>query len=347
LAENNDESLGNRLLSGGAWVLVGKVVTGGSSLFVNAMVARLLPLESVAVYNLAFSIAMFSSMLAHLGMSRAVIRLVAEAMGRGRPGRARSAIRIVFTFGCGGAALTLALLAFGVGPWLARAIFHREALASIMLGVGVWAALLGLQALVSETFRGFKNLKLAVIFGGAITGVLAAAAFFVTWLVWRTATLEVVIAVTIASLLVSVLVGARAVRREVRSLGRAEPVAVHEVTEIAWPLLVTNLMAFGLMQADVWMLGIYGTESELAIYGMTARLVRLVVIPLMIVNLLVPPFVAELYFTDDRRRLQRVLRGTATLAGVPAVLVLSGFILSGGPILATVYGEEARWRSPC
>jgi O-antigen/teichoic acid export membrane protein len=321
---------------------VGKAVTGASSLLVNAMIARLLAVESVGVYNLAFSIAMFSSMLAQMGMNRAVIRLVAESVGSGRPGRARAAIRIVFAFGLGGSVAVGALLAFGIGPWLANAVFESEALAAIMTGVGVWTAFLALQTLVSETFRGFQNLKLAAVYGGVVSGVLCAVVFLLGWLLWTATTLEVVVWVTIAALAVSLVLAAFALRRRVRALGSPEPMALREVTEIAWPLLVTNLVAHALMQADVWLLGAFGTETELGIYGMTVRLVRLVAIPLMIINLLVPPFVAELYFAGDRGRLQRVLRGTATLAGLPAAVVLLGFILFGGPILGLVFGEEYR-----
>jgi O-antigen/teichoic acid export membrane protein len=335
-------SLGDRLVGGGTWVFVGKAVTGVSSLIVNAMIARLLTLEDVGVFNLAFSIAMFSSMLAHLGMSRAVVRLVAETMGTNQPGRARSAIRIVFAFGIAGSAVTLVLLAFGVGPWIARVAFDKPLLLPLMGGVGVWAAMLGLQTLISETFRGFQNLKMAVIFGGVISGLLSAAVFSVGWFVWSSLTLEVVLAVTVASLSVNLLIAAFAMRRQVLYLGPAAPMKVREVTDIAWPLLVTGLLAHALMQADIWILGAFGTETELGIYGMTARLVRLVAIPLMIVNLLVPPFVAELFFTGKREQLQRVLRGTATLAGIPAVFVLAVFILFGGPILGGIYGEEYR-----
>jgi O-antigen/teichoic acid export membrane protein len=63
---------------------------------------------------------------------------------------------------------------------------------------------------------------------------------------------------------------------------------------------------------------------------------------LMLVNLVVPPFIADLYARGERKRLERILRHTATLAGFPALLALAAFMLFGAPILGLVYGPAFR-----
>ena len=45
-----------------------------------------------------------------------------------------------------------------------------------------------------------------------------------------------------------------------------------------------------------------------------------------------------MYVQGRRRELERALRATATLAGIPAFLVLAVFMSLGGPILGAVYG---------
>jgi Na+-driven multidrug efflux pump len=62
--------------------------------------------------------------------------------------------------------------------------------------------------------------------------------------------------------------------------------------------------------------------------------------PLLIVNLVLPPIVAEMYAQGQRGRLERTLRTFSTLAGIPSLLVLLVFMLLGGSILGLVYGEH-------
>ena len=112
-----------------------------------------------------------------------------------------------------------------------------------------------------------------------------------------------------------------------------------ELFDTAAPLwaivMVNNLLA----HADRWILGAYLTKADVGIYGAAARLVLLVSQPLILINLLVPPYIAELYAKGEKRRLERILRQTAALAGIPAILVLFAFIFFGGPILGTFYPD--------
>jgi O-antigen/teichoic acid export membrane protein len=106
-----------------------------------------------------------------------------------------------------------------------------------------------------------------------------------------------------------------------------------------WAIVVVNNM---LAHADRWILGAFLTKAEVGIYGAAARLVLLVSQPLILINLLVPPYIAELYARGETRRLERILRQSAALAGIPAILVLFAFIFFGGPILGTFYPEAYR-----
>jgi O-antigen/teichoic acid export membrane protein len=86
------------------------------------------------------------------------------------------------------------------------------------------------------------------------------------------------------------------------------------------------------------MLGFF--DEEVAVYGAASRLGTFVAMPLLIVNLVLPPIVAEMYAQGQRGRLERTLRTFSTLAGVPSLLVIMVFMLLGGPILGLVYGER-------
>jgi O-antigen/teichoic acid export membrane protein len=332
-------SLKERLVTGGIWVVLGKVVTAGSTVLVAALLTRLLPQDAVGVYFIADRLIWLTAMLALLGLNTAVVRLVAEALGQGRPGRARAAIRVVYRYGSAGVAGTAGFLAFGGGAWLALRVWDSPLLAAVIGAVAVWAAVHSLQILTSETFRGFQDLRLATVFGGVITGGLGVVVLALVWWLELQITLLQVVALIAAAGALSLLLALTLLARRVRSLGPAEPLASSEVLRISIPLWINALMAYVMTQSDVLILGMFRGDDEVAIYGAAARLVSLVLMTLMLVNLVVPPFISELYAKGQKARLERMLRLTATMAGLPALLVLGVYVLAGRPLLELVYPE--------
>jgi O-antigen/teichoic acid export membrane protein len=60
------------------------------------------------------------------------------------------------------------------------------------------------------------------------------------------------------------------------------------------------------------------------------------------INLVLPPVIAEMYAQGKTGRLERTLRTISTIAGVPSAMFPTGFMLLGGPILGLVYGDYYR-----
>jgi O-antigen/teichoic acid export membrane protein len=64
--------------------------------------------------------------------------------------------------------------------------------------------------------------------------------------------------------------------------------------------------------------------------------------PLLVIDLVLPPVIAEMYNQDKAGRLERTLRSISTLSGVPSLLFLTIFMLLRGQILGLVYGGYYR-----
>ena len=153
------------------------------------------------------------------------------------------------------------------------------------------------------------------------------------WVRSEQTSLATVLLVCIGSGSVSVVVSLWLLYGKVSSLGpsegaQEEPVSDKEVLEDAIPFLAIALTSFVLLSADIWILGFF--DEEVAVYGMASRLVTFVAMPLLIVNLVLPPIVAGMYAQGQTGRLERTLRTFSTLAGVPSLLVLLVFMLLGG-----------------
>ena len=350
--------LKRRLLSGGAWAFGGKILIALVGLVSSALLARLLSPQELGVYFLAYSIVSLGTTLGALGLTQTVVRLVAEDMGLNLFGRVRRVIGVVLGFGTLGAlGVGFAYLLFGDN--LAEGVFESPALAAVGGLVAGWIMVGTLQGIFGEIFRGFHDIRLATILGGQTTGTasggatmaLLAASLFLLWLVESQATLATVILLAACSGAAATLVAGWLLRRKVAGLPPRSPdeskkmdsrEVLGQVLSVSWPLLVTGVVMFARTNVDVWVLGAFRPPGDVALYGAANRLVSMVTMPLIMVNAVVPPLVAEMYAQGRREQLERILRGVATLGGIPAALASMACIFLAGPILGLVFGDYFR-----
>jgi O-antigen/teichoic acid export membrane protein len=111
---------------------------------------------------------------------------------------------------------------------------------------------------------------------------------------------------------------------------------------ISMPLLVVTLVMMVRTNGDVWILGAYLPQDQLALYGAANRLVSMVTMPMVVITAVAPPLIAEMYSQGRTGDLERALRSMATLTGIPAWLASVGCIFFAGPILSLVYGNYYR-----
>lgn len=307
----------------------------------TVLVARLLTRETLGNYGLASSLVAAGALMAPLGVQYAAVRLVATAMATSRPGLAAGTIANVLRYGLLGNAVLAGLLLFGGVAWIGS-LWSAPALGRSASAIVAWLVLTSLQILLSEVFRGFQDLRLATLFGGVVSGAVSVILLTIAWVVRGSITLDQVILIGIAAMAGNAILALAALRHKLRALGPPERAPARDVLSVALPLWINGITAVILGQVDLWILGSYVPKGDVAIYFVAGRLVALVTVWLLVVNMIVPPFIAELYARGETKRLERVLRHTATLAGIPAFGVLWVFILLGGTILGLFYGEEYR-----
>jgi len=334
--------ISRRLLSQGAWAFSGRAVTTISALAVNVLLARLLAPDDLGAYFLILTLVSISALLAQMGLSQTAVRTIAEALGKGMPGRTHAIIRSILRYAVAGTVLVTVGLLVGGGKWIALHVFGSPTIAGLVGVATVWVAVLTFQNLIVEMFRGFHDIRLATIFGGMVTGGLSAIIFLLIWLIQGHASLEHAIVFIIVSGVVNLLVSAVFLRWKVTALKGGDRSMENSILKIAIPLLLNNVTMFVLTQADIWILGAFRPHNEVALYGATARFIILIDMPLLIVNAVLPPLVTLLFVQGKKEELQSTLQTTATLAAIPALAVTLAFLLFGNPILGLVYGEYYR-----
>jgi len=331
-----------RLLRGGAWALMARGLGIVGGLAVNALLARLLAPEDMGAYFLSVSVAAFLSALGQFGMPTAVVRMIAESIGKGQSGRAFKAIVHALVICSGSASLLAVLYLSGVGDWLAESLFHSELLSDVSLWIALLSCLFVFQGLFAEIFRGFHDIRLASLLGGVSTSLFSAMIFGVLWVVQGHAQLSQVLVLSAGAVALSVVISIALMLPRCRALQGDGTITVREMAGVGWPLCVTSVTVLVAVQGDLWVVGAMLDEKSVAIYGAALRLLAMMTMFHGLAISVIQSTVAELYGQKRMSDIQRMVQGAAFWACVIAGAVLLVFLLFGHTLLGVIFGEDYR-----
>ena len=336
---NIHPSLGRQLLAGSIWAFFAKVAAIAAALTVHALLARMLEPDEFGTYILASSVVVVSSIVASLGMNHVIVRLLGESHSVDRGQLSRTIILRCTVIALIGAAIAAILIAGPPGHWLAERVFSSQLLTNCTAWVAVWLIALTAQLMLAEAHRGVKDFRMAAILGGPLAGVGLAIMLLASLVLGVELNLKTAILLSAMSALLVIPLGIWLIRKNTIAASGRFHLTPLQLASIAGPMLVTSITLVALNHADVWIVGIYLEKTDIALYGSAIQLASLIGFPLLILNSVVPPYVAELYKIDQHDQLQRELRratGIATYAAVAGFLVV---VLLSGHLLRIVYGD--------
>jgi O-antigen/teichoic acid export membrane protein len=335
------EGLVDRLLSGGAWAFVGRAGSILATAAVTFVLARLLNAQDLGTYFLGLSVAALGTTAGKLGLDQAAVKLIASATAGDAPGQIRRIISVVFGVGSLGALLVAIALVDGPGKLIAARVMRSNRLLHIMVFVGLFAGATVFERLVAESFRGFNAIREAVLFGGFLRNWTLFVIYLGALLFLPELSLGGVLTVALVTILGFTAIGTlRLVSALPLSKPQAERVELAEIMRLAWPLYVTTVAYVLLNNLDLWVVGSLAGEDAVAAYGVAVKLMLFVSFPILVVNAVVPPVISGLSTQRHLGRLEEVLRSSATLAGIPALLVGGMLIIAGSPIVKIAFGSE-------
>ena len=337
-----DKSIKHKLVSGGLWVVGVKIIGLFSGVAVTALLARLLTLDEMGVYFLIFSLVTFSTLFSLLGMDRSVVRIVSESLALEQTDRARDAVKYVFQFGLVASIIVAILLVSGIGQWLSEKIFNSTLMAGIIYYAAIWVIIFTIQRLIVEVFRGFHDIRFAAIFNGLICSVISTV--ILSLILWKHEKTDIylVLSVIIAAYAINVIFALAFLLGSTGKLSskNARLISRSDIMRTSWPLYLTTLLLNGLQQSHLWLLAYYSVEESVAIYGAVLRLLALITVTLDIVRFVIAPMISELYAKKRYHEVEKVLRSTATIAGVPSLIALLIVMFFGKSILLYLYGSH-------
>ncbi len=335
-----DESIKQKLYSGGLWVIGLKLLALPVGLILIALLTRMLSPEEMGVYFLASSLVDFLMLLSMLGMQVAIVRIVSQSLSLGLPGRARKAIKNVLQLGMLSSVIIAVLLVFGIGQYISGKIFNSVMMSEIIWMTAIWLILLTIRKLIAESFRGLHDIRFATLFEAFVTNLICVSILLFFFFMKIKINISTTFVIMILSCLISLIVAFIALYKCIIKFGNNGLIAKSEILLISWPLYLSAIFITGLNQGHLWILGSCSTKESVAMYGSASRIVLLFTTTLQIVRLVLPSIVAKLYSQKKYKDLEKVLRSTATIAGIPSIICLLLIIVFGKLILFHVYGKS-------
>lgn len=332
-----------RLRRGGAAASLFRLATVATNLAAVALLARLLEPAYFGLYLLAYAVVTLGAALALGGSEHAAVRFVATSLAAQDPSGALAVIRRTRVIALAGIALTSALL-LSVREPLFSDLLAAPDLASNAWLLALWIAFQAYGTFQAGALRGAHEL----VRSAGLYGFWRAFAFFLAIAAVsrvQPLSLELALACAVLASLVNVAVGAAALRGWWTRHHPGVKPASTAPTELwleSWPIMLSTVLGIIVLQADLWLVGALGTKDELALYGAVTKLMVLATLPLVIVNATVSSTIAELHAVGERATLQRILRTSATLAGLVTAGLVLVFTTGGGPLLGGVFGEFYR-----
>lgn len=339
----DDLKLSNYLLGSGFWAFIGQVLRVVLGAAMPALLAHILSPKDMGVYSLAFSLVYLFSIVSGIGLENTLLRFISEAMGRNQPEHALDIIRKGLALTTISTALTAIFIYFVTGTWLSNYLFHSTSLITVIGYIAIWLVFYTFKTLFSTIFRALQDVRSAVLFGGSSDTLIAFVSLVFYWYYIGQATLDLVFGVLLAAITINTILAVWILKRKLKSLS-LEGLSLSNTTywdlvNHSWPLLMTAFMTVVMTQVTTWLLAFFRSGEDVAMYSAASRLASLIQIALVVVNMVVSPLIAKFYAQGRREEIERILRTTATVAAVPALLLQGIFILFGREVMRIVYGD--------
>ena len=341
---NGMAALKQKLLSGSMWAFLGKASTAVMVLVVNGLITRMLAPADAGLYFLGFNIALFGAYFGLLGLEQTSVKYIAEGMENQKYNQVISVIRRTsFFVACGtilvGGGYYIAAV-FLFGP-----IYPASEIIALSAFIALWIAGNVFHLLLAEYFRGLQDIRFASIFGGFFYNVALIVGLLVLQLVSKAPiSLNDVLGVTLASLIVSIITGWVILQFKLRSV-KNKPVQNTDLVSnrvlysTGWPILGVTLSSFLLQQSDLWIVGIVEDTHTVALYGAALKLTAIVMMPIIVLNAVIAPIVAAKNGQGTLRELEPILRLIGGLATLPSVGLVLLFFLFAEQIMSIAFGS--------
>ncbi|MCP4105937.1 MAG: flippase [Desulfobacteraceae bacterium] len=291
------------------------------------------------VFMLCWSILQVTTVFGRLGFDVSILRFVADEIAMGPCGSVRSVyfniigLTLVITF-------CIALMFRFTSPFIASHVFHKPDLANYFSMVLYSLPFYVILSISAAFLRAFKDITMFSFLQNVSIYLLTLAGIFVSMpyvnqspmLPFRCFIFASVIS-AFAGLLLSV-------RKLVST--ESDPdrqMNLSSMVRISFPMFLTSSMFLVLSWNDTFMLGAMRSEAEVGIYNAALRVASVISLPLISVNSIIGPKIAELYANKHIEDLRHLIYFSSKLMFVSAGSIFA-IVVFFAPFWLSLFGPS-------
>lgn len=330
---------GLSLLRAIASALALRMIAAALAFFYTLAIAQNLGADEAGQYFLALSAAMFLSTLARAGLDNAVVRFASVAVEQGNWIGLRHLFRIAV-----GVVLLLSLTVAAIvcllaGP-ISTSIWGNPAMASVLRVTAISIVSFSLMAIQSEFLRAIGDLRASVLVSSILH--VATGLVLITPLVRRFGPEGAALSFLVATILSCCFATWWWHRRISYRPENGQRLSMDSLFNSAINLLVIAVAGQAVMPyAPTLLLGVWGSEGEVAIFSVATRISMLVALLLVATNIVVASRFANLYELQDFKGIERVAKFASIILAVATLpLFVVGAVWSSS--LMSIFGEDFR-----
>jgi O-antigen/teichoic acid export membrane protein len=321
--------------------MVMRASAGLLDILMGAVMARILTLQDLGIFFLFQQFIRLMGLAVSCGLPTALLKVVGISSSADDWKAVRLILRqsiLLFLL----STIAIGILYAASWPFFANTIFSEHlsfVAAALIFGIIFMRAI---ELSGSAFFRGLRLYALGTFLMSVPRqlGVVIIASGF--WWLGKQTNIETILlfyfGVSVVLGIAIILLIVLFVRGRSGGDGTTSETSLRAMAGLSLPLMLQAFLAELALRIDLWVLGFFGSKTDVAIYGAAQRLTLLLLFIMSSINLVIPPALATAYKQGNIKNLQWMTRATATagvLFALPFTLV---FALFPKTILGTIYG---------
>lgn len=308
------------------------------SFLFNLLLARMLGSEGAGIFFLALAIMTIATVIGRLGLDNALLRFVAANASVGN----WQAVAGVYAKGMRLALVTSTLVAitlYEIAPWLAETVFNKPTALTPVRWFAIAVMPMALIFLHSETLKGLKRVKDAILVQGVSLPAFAVLALL---FVGDSYGLFGAVAAYLFSIIFTLALGIFLWRRatpQLRQIKGKFETSILLASSI--PLFCVAILGVLNEWTSTFALGIWGLKEDVGILNIASRTASLLGLPLLAVNTIAAPKFAALFQTEQLDDLVTIVGRISMVMMIVSLPLLLVFTVVPEWIMSW-YGQEFR-----
>lgn len=332
-----------KLKHGSIWSLIARIFGSGFGFIVTILLARVLTLEMLGIFYLIQAIIRFSGLFIKMGLEFSIQKINGIYSSASDWDAVRRCTKSMIGIFCISTLLFLFFLS-SIWKWLAIDILNAPVLLSLTLLVFLAIPLRAVEELSSSFFRSVHVPRIGVFLMDVPRQTVFMFFLIILYFYFPGAELDTVLKDYVISSFFAVILSALLIIMWFKDKNYKDSSHDHHearigaLIKLSLPMMLQGGAAIIMSTADIWVLSIFSTQENVAVYGSVVRLTTLIVLVLGVVNMVLPSMLATLYKQGDLSQAEKLMRTSASWSAFIAIPLLLIFILFGEAVLDVVFG---------